>query len=303
MTLYKYRGNSEYTEKIFTNKKIWLSNAAGLNDPFECSIQEIAKDWIDEQVRQMKQGHLSGLVFAFLHSKKTNTHFFGLSISEAEKFMNTFKTLDSFDEKYDHYREFMKSRNGYYPSDPNKTFSDFDMQLNEVGIFSLSETSENQLMWAHYADDSKGIAIGFEVAPNTKLADENHCVKVNYSDTLPAFSGKGFLNQVSFYIDEYGKPYSKGQISFSDPTFKLAVSTKPTVWNYECEWRYIEERSGAFALPGTITEIIFGLKCSDENRNKYKNLAKTNFANSIAFYEIQKVPNTNSIIKVKLIDS
>jgi hypothetical protein len=302
MILYKYRGNSTNTDKIFTDKKVWLSNAAGLNDPFECSIQEIAKDWIDEHVKEMKQGHLSGFVFAFLQSKKANDQFFGLSISDAEKFMDTFKTLTSFDEKYNHYREFMKSRNGHYPSDPSATFSEFDKQLNEAGIFSLSETSENQLMWSHYAEDTKGIAIGFEDIPKSKLSDENHCVKVNYADTLPAFTGKGFLNQISFYMDEYGRPYSKGQISFSDPTFKLAISTKPTVWNYECEWRYIEERSGAFPLPGRITEIVFGLKCSEENRKRYKKLAKFNFTEEISFYEIQKVPNTNSIIKVRLAD-
>jgi hypothetical protein len=302
MILYKYRGNSTNTDKIFTDKKVWLSNAAGLNDPFECSIQEIAKDWIDEHVKEMKQGHLSGLVFAFIQSKKSNTHFFGLSISEAEKFMETFKTLANFDEQYNHYREFMKSRNGHYPSDPNATFSGFDSQLNEAGIFSLSETSENQLMWSHYAEDTKGIAIGFEVGANSKLSDNDHCVKVNYSDTLPAFKGKGFLNQISFFMDECGRPYSKSQISFSDPTFKLAISTKPTVWRYEQEWRYIEERSGGFPLPGRITEIVFGLKCSAEIRSKYKALVKSNFKDYISFYEIQKVPNTNSIIKVKIAD-
>lgn len=43
--LYKYRGNSEFTDKILLEQKIWLSKAKGLNDPFECKIQEIAKDF------------------------------------------------------------------------------------------------------------------------------------------------------------------------------------------------------------------------------------------------------------------
>lgn len=302
MTLYKYRGNSSNTDKIFTDKKVWLSNAAGLNDPFECSIQEIAKDWIDEHVKELKHGHISGLVFAFMQSKKSNTPFFGLSIPDAEKFMNSFKTISSFEDKYKHYREFMKRRNGHYPSDPDATFAGFDQQLNEAGIFSLSETSENQLMWSHYAEDAKGIAIGFAVEPNTKLIDYNHCVKVNYSDTLPAFTGKGFLNQISFFMDDYGRPYSEQKISFTDPTFKLAISTKSTDWSYEKEWRYVEEQSGVYPLPGKITEIVFGLRCSSENKERYKELAKVNIPNPISFFEIQNIPNTNSIVRVKLTD-
>ncbi|MCF0075299.1 DUF2971 domain-containing protein [Dyadobacter sp. CY261] len=249
MILYKYRGKSGNTDKIFTERKVWLSNAAGLNDPFECSIQEIAKEWIDEHVRELKQGHLSGLIFAFMQAKKSNSHFFGLSVSDAEKLISSFKTIPSFDDKYKFYREFMKSRNGKYPSDPEATFAGFDQQLNDAGIFSLSENAENQLMWSHYADDTRGIAIGFKVEPNSKLSDDNCCVKVNYSDMLPSFAGKGFLNEISFYMDEYGRPYSKQKVSFSDPTFRLAISTKPTVWSYEREWRYIEEQSGAYPLP------------------------------------------------------
>ena len=36
--LYKYRDVGEYTEKIFTDKTVWLSKPENLNDPFECSI-------------------------------------------------------------------------------------------------------------------------------------------------------------------------------------------------------------------------------------------------------------------------
>jgi hypothetical protein len=50
---YKYRSDSEYTEQIFTSGKVFLSTAEGLNDPFECSMQEIGKSWIEEKVREM----------------------------------------------------------------------------------------------------------------------------------------------------------------------------------------------------------------------------------------------------------
>lgn len=300
MILYKYRGNSDNTDKIFADRKIWLSNAAGLNDPFECTIQEIAKDWIEKQVIEMKQAQLSGLVFAFMSSKKNKTDFFGLDKSQARKFMGSFKELNGLEEQYNHFREFRKSRFEHYPPNPIDTFIGFDQQLNEAGIFSLSETSDNQLMWALYGQEAKGIAIGFEVESNSKLSNPDYCVKVNYSDALPAFGSEGFLNLIAFYMDEFGMPYSKQKISFSDPTFKLAISTKPTVWSYEKEWRYVEETSGAFPFPARISEIVFGMRCSDENRKKYIYLVKAHIPGEVSFFEIQAIQNTNSIIKVKI---
>ncbi|HGA2076616.1 TPA: hypothetical protein ACIRQ5_004066 [Yersinia enterocolitica] len=42
--LYKYRDDSDRTEEIIKNKKIWLSSPIQLNDPLECRIGEIPKD-------------------------------------------------------------------------------------------------------------------------------------------------------------------------------------------------------------------------------------------------------------------
>ncbi|MCX8129418.1 MAG: DUF2971 domain-containing protein [Clostridia bacterium] len=300
MILYKYRANTEFTEKIFLDQKVWLSNASGLNDPFECSMQEISKEWTDKQVEEGMQAQIAGLVMGAMNHLANNQGFWGMKPYQVKAMLKTLGRKKSLEEKYKMCREFIKSKTGHYPSDLKATISEFDKQLNEVGIFSLSETCENQLMWSHYAEDAKGIAIGFSVEKNTKLTDANHCVKVNYSDILPEFTGDGFISELSIYIDEFGRPYSKNKISFSDPTFKLAVSTKPTCWSYENEWRYVEEKSGSYNLPAPIKEIVFGLRCPPENREKYRSLAEKYISNPINFYEIQKVPNTNSIVKKEI---
>ena len=54
MIFYKYRNNSNYTDRIFIDKKVWLSDAAGLNDPFGCTIAEIAGEWIAAEVKKNK---------------------------------------------------------------------------------------------------------------------------------------------------------------------------------------------------------------------------------------------------------
>ena len=77
MTYYKYRADSEYTEQIFTSGKVYLSTAAGLNDPFECSLQEIGKDWIEEKVKEMQQAGLLGFLLEARKAQNHGTGFWG----------------------------------------------------------------------------------------------------------------------------------------------------------------------------------------------------------------------------------
>ncbi len=294
MTLYKYRNDSDFTEIIFSDKKVWLSNAAGLNDPFECTISEIAKDWIEQEVNKLKSAHMAGFIHAALISIKNKKFYYDLNPKRTKEFLEKFKQKD-FDSKYRTVREFIFKKTGKEISNPETTFANLDSQLNEVGIFSLTELDTNELMWAHYADSSKGIAIGFERSDGSKLTNDDHCLKVEYSNDRPDFKGQGLKLEVSFYLTG---PNSQ-RISFNDSTFKKAVSTKNTIWEYEKEWRYIESKAGSYPLPSTLKEVIFGLKCPAYTRKKYINLIAKNFDNNIEFYEIVIPQHTNKLLKIK----
>lgn len=295
MLLYKYREDNTYTENIFLKKEVWLSNAKGLNDPFECSIQEIAKDWIDERIKESKGGHISGFVHSALMAIKLKQEFYGLTLKETKQYLKKFQARD-FEKKYTSSREFIYRKTNRLTSNPANTYLNFDNQLNEVGIFSLSETPLNQLMWSHYGGNSKGIAIGFEPIEGSKLNDKTHCLKVNYSDELPQHNKSGFLTELDFMM--VGENIQR--ISFNDPTLQLAISTKPTCWSYEKEWRYVEPRSGLYKFPGKLCEVIFGLNCNKETKRKYCKIITDNFDEIINFYEIIRVPNTNQIDKIRI---
>lgn len=294
MLLYKYRSDSEFTEKIFTDKRIWLSNAAGLNDPFECTITDIAKEWIEQEVKKLKTAHMEGFIHGALSSMRGNEFFYDLNPKQTKEFLNKFKLKD-FDSKYRTVREFIQRKTGKEISNPENTYSNLDKQLNDVGIFSLTELDTNELMWAHYADSSIGIAIGFERTTGSKLTNDEHCLKVIYSNERPDFTGQGLKLEVSFYLT--GPNTQK--ISFSDETFRKAVSTKNTIWEYEQEWRYIEIQSGSYPFPGNLKEIIFGVKCPLAVRQKYINLIEKNFDNQIDFYEIVIPLGTSKLMKMK----
>lgn len=90
---------------------------------------------------------------------------------------------------------------------------------DNVGILSLSEVPDNELMWAHYADRHTGLALCF---------DEKHL----------------FFNRQSTENDEF---YFVREVRYSDrPALPLVpidgdalLITKGTQWSYEKEWRML----------------------------------------------------------------
>uniref|UniRef100_UPI0015E81150 DUF2971 domain-containing protein n=1 Tax=Aeromonas sp. HMWF016 TaxID=2056852 RepID=UPI0015E81150 len=106
--------------------------------------------------------------------------------------------------------------------------------IRSSGIFSLSESNRSLLMWAHYADQHKGMVLGLDddfldVEVNKmmppKLIYNPKPVKVNYDtvrfDVSEFNSGESYLNKVSKSL-----------------ALKM-LTTKSDDWLYEKEYRSI----------------------------------------------------------------
>ncbi len=192
----------------------------------------------------------------------------------------------------------MYNSSGIRLSNPNDIIKSLEEQLVRIGIFSLSETDTNQLMWAHYGGESRGVALGFEVTAGCKLADERHCLKVKYTDDIPKFDDEKLFAELRYSSNQEQPLFI---VPFDDPTFRACVSTKPKDWEYEKEWRYIDETDGLHPFPGKLREITFGLRCPSETKSKYMELALKNFDYPIQFYEIIKKANSNQIEKIEIV--
>ena len=296
---YKYRTDSHYTETIFTTGKVHLSTASALNDPFECSLQEIGKDWINSQITEMKSAAVLGFIMTAKKSIKDKTSFFGLTGKEIKVILVDLSRKKDLESKYSYFRKTMHKFNGHPPSDCDNFFSNIDNQLNNVGIFSMSTCPLIQLLWAHYTQDHKGICIGFDPTKEGKLSNSEHCLQVTYSNSIPKMSSNGFKSQMDFSFSSLGKLHvSSFHVAFSDKTFQSAISTKPKCWEYEKEWRYVEPFGGEYEWPGKLSEIVFGLKCPEERRKHYINLAERNVPNEVYLYEIVIKNGTNEIERI-----
>jgi hypothetical protein len=62
LILYKYRQNSEYTDQIFTEGKVWLAKSVSLNDPCECTLHSLAPEYVAEKVKEMKSAQMMGFL-------------------------------------------------------------------------------------------------------------------------------------------------------------------------------------------------------------------------------------------------
>lgn len=279
--LYKYRDDSERTEEIIKNQKIWLSSPMQLNDPLECRIGEIPKDWEERTILELEQGQILGAITNLPNFQSPKT-LFSLSERSTSKWLKRFRKL-SHDRKIKALRT-LYSEHGTTLSNPRNIFKDMRRRLSLVGIFSLSETCSNELMWAHYGDNHKGIVFGFSTSGDCKLVNARHCLPVNYAKEKPMFK-VGFRNEVHI-METYSGISNIQRVSFEDDTFRSTISTKTPAWEYEKEWRYIEEESGLFDFPGTLNQVIFGLRMSKERKLFFKKLIDKHLKNDISFFEI-----------------
>ena len=149
----------------------------------------------------------------------------------------------------------------------------YDALNNNVGILSLSEVPDNAVMWAHYADNHRGMVLGF---------DETH----------------GFFNQRRSPNDEF---YYLRRVVYADlapaPSM-LALEgdaifvTKGKQWAYEQEWRMLAPLRDAtrsvtiagdvvylFAFPPeALTTIVLGANATSTFEAALRDAVRTRAA-------------------------
>ncbi|MFL6846471.1 MAG: DUF2971 domain-containing protein [Allosphingosinicella sp.] len=297
--LHKYRPDNAYTEQLISGRQVFLATAEQLNDPFECTLQDLSRDWVDGQIATAMQAALAGFATSARDTSGPKRRFFGLRPAQAEKALAKIMSSGRLVESYEAMREFIRKRNGRPPTDCRTMFARLDDQLIRTGIFSMSALPDQPLMWAHYGGDHSGICLGFQAVEGSKLADAQHCLPVIYSDELPTMDQSGLKVVLSLRTGANGL-HSQQEVAFDDVTFQRVVTTKPTDWHYEREYRYIEKTGGLWPWPGRLAQCTFGLRCKDDRRRFYIELIEEHTPNDVLLFEMRKVRGTNRLERVPL---
>ena len=142
-----------------------------------------------------------------------------------------------------------------------QNFIDYKVSLK---ICAFSKTIEPVLLWSHYADQHKGIAI------EISLNHHNHpnLYEVNYVQRIPEIN------------------------LASNPTPIQVLTHKIDFWSYEREYRVIDN-CNHISL-GKITGIYFGVRTSIDDKERIHDLGQ----NNIKMYNT-KIDFNSNIVQVK----
>ena len=140
----------------------------------------------------------------------------------------------------------------------------FDRGLESIGIGSFSLTAEETLLWAHYADDHKGVAFRYDF-PEEFLNDEDKILgvsSVSYDN-----------NAISDWLSKNIAKWRDDHKSFIIGLLKKVLTSKAPSWAYEQEARIVRLKAGALEIPRTsLTHIIFGLQTTPNDEVLIRNI-------------------------------
>lgn len=215
--LYKYRSCAPNNLNILSGNGIWLSRHEQLNDPFDCLIRLPAR---------RAEEDLSGLA-KLLRGAPPYT----LSIDNGEDAMQyiaattDLKPLDVIGllagqlHRHDllEHIKVVRADDTEWLATLVELSSDIQRTIFvDTGIFSLSETPDHPLMWAHYAASHSGYCIGY--ACPIGIDNPRNIHKVRYSEHVPRISPCKIVHDTQEVMLDL-------------------ILTKPAVWRYEREWR------------------------------------------------------------------
>ena len=221
--LYKYRSYNKNSLSVLIDKKIWVSSPSAFNDPFDCKIS------LDKNYSNSDYTKFSMEV--------------GLDANQYTK--------DTFQGIHDSYENGKLTKTARHAVD--SAFKDIQKQVLNTGVFSLSESKSNLLLWSHYADSHRGFCIEFERSPDSELGKDKQTSPVEYKKEFPIIK--------------------LSEIAPDGMQLLRAILTKAIDWKYEKEWRmFFKKADTHHDLPARISSIIFGCRMAEKHKTKIKNI-------------------------------
>ncbi|EJG0988368.1 DUF2971 domain-containing protein [Vibrio parahaemolyticus] len=278
-TLYKYRAlrvrNKESNvidERLINsllNEKIWISSPDSFNDPFDCNLRpgELGVNWeerLTEQVSELSSSPTK--LLELLRNSKPNLEHIPDALA--------LKVIEGMFSEELHGESMLLLRETLI----DKLWTKFKNNAENIGVYSLSETQDNPLLWAHYGDDHKGFCVEYERNEDNQLGDDRYTFPVRYSYEYPNISMSDIVHLDELEIG--------GNLSADQTFFGAIMLTKSDHWAYEKEWRIVSDGNNMLCnAPGQITSLIFGLRMPEEDRRYLKD----KFGDTVRYKEVVMV--------------
>ena len=272
--LYKFRGCAEYSIDAFEKDELWLSN--DLHD----SLLFFDKDSILDSIEKMfSSGAVSPMIEAIKQVQFPNpdlqnqaTEMFSL-LDTKQLADIVWQSVPGFSQWLDQCFSFAK-----------------DGIRERTKMVCLSESIKSPLMWAHYADNHKGFAIGYDFRNNEITQCSNcpnrSCANIKLGAIYPVI-----YSDKRYDATRYGQWIVQQQVNriigmpveelYDDGfLFTKAALHKSNDWSYENEWRIIcstpnlaVEQKERYPIKKKPIAIYFGSQIPDFYRKMLMHIA------------------------------
>ncbi len=152
-------------------------------------------------------------------------------------------------------------------------------QFGAYGILCLTENPQSTCVWAHYAGNHTGVALGFDLDVSRK-----DLIEIKYLRSRP-------------YLD-ITKPLEPGT-SETEQRVMTCLETKSPDWKYEAERRLIirandpsvfrrrlsriDTKTALFIpMPHELKVVVLGYKCSRDDEAIVRRIIETKYLNQIS---------------------
>ena len=304
--LYKYRSLAKGTDRtrtlqIIEKNELWYSKASGFNDPFDCNHMiggQTSEEWAEywggaiDHVGGQARTALSKLAKKKLpqpqHQSERKKREWTLTIRDKQgRELDAAEVLNSVQDK--HIKKL------------------YQLLDKSFGVLSLSEKSDDILMWSHYSNSHNGICLEYDPSAHPKAFP--HLNPVHYQASYPYFSWL-FPNQLEMMLEKGKASVTRllldtanilagglaDDVRPKDDAASAALGVarwfyvKSAHWNYEKEWRALSDAPGPVRISKrALKGIIVGCVNTDANLKLVRKALKGRRP-KVALYKTVKKP-------------
>lgn len=273
--LFKFRGCTEYSLDAFAKDELWLSKASLFNDLHD-SLFFFDKANILKTIDQMYSPGNESRVAAILKEAQDSLKcLHSVSPEQRQRLSSILSSLDA-----NQLIDMIQLAIPEYSSFLDKCFSEIKEAIrNNTKMVCLSESIKSPLMWAHYAENNKGFALGYNFR-NNEITQCSNCPNRSCGDIKLATIYPVLYSDKRFDATDYGQWYVQQCISAiagipqtlygDDFLLVKAALHKSKDWEYENEWRIIcstpnptIEANDRYPIKKQPVAIYFGCQISD----------------------------------------
>lgn len=284
--LFKFRGCTEFSLDAFEKDELWLSKASLFNDPHD-ALFFFNKSYILKSINDMfSSGKMYAILDALVKGQISIEQLHPLTSDAKQWAMDIFSVLDA-KQLTDMVWESIPAFNTFL----DQCFCSVKESIrNSIKMVCLSESIRSPLMWAHYADNNKGFALGYDFR-NNEITQCSNCPNRSCNNIKLATIYPVIYSNDRFDATSYGQWYVQqcvndilrlpmGEPFYNEFLFIKAALFKSNDWIYENEWRIIcstpnpdVEIKDRYPIKKAPIAIYFGCQIPDIYRKMLMHIA------------------------------